>query len=87
MQARYVRIAEMIEASSPMMVREPYTKSLGGGLYEIRMTGRDGIARALYVIARPQRVVVVLVFTKKTQATPEHVLKLARKRAKEVSNR
>jgi phage-related protein len=84
MQARYLRIVEMIEGSAPMMVREPYTKPLG--LYEIRMTGRDGIARAIYVIARPERVVVVLVFVKKTQKTPDHILKLARKRAKEVKD-
>jgi phage-related protein len=48
------------------------------------MSGRDGIARAIYVTAKPQRVVVVLIFTKKSQTTPDHVLKLARKRAKEV---
>jgi phage-related protein len=48
------------------------------------MTGRDGVARAIYVTARPERVVVVLVFVKKTQKTPDHVLKLAKKRAKEV---
>jgi phage-related protein len=86
MQARYLRIVEMIEASAPMMVREPYAKPLGAGLYEIRMTGRDGIARAVYVTARPERVVVVLVFVKKTQKTPDHVLKLAKKRAKEVKD-
>ena len=48
------------------------------------MTGRDGIARALYVTAIGRRVVVVRAFVKKTQKTPERELELARKRAKEV---
>lgn len=85
MLARYVRIAELIEANGPGPVREPYTKSLGDGLYEIRMSGRDGIARAIYVTAKPRRVVVLLVFVKKAQKTPDAVLKLARKRAKQVT--
>ncbi len=85
MIAKYVRIAELIEANGPSLVREPYTKSLGDGLYEIRMSGRDGIARAIYVTAQARRVVVVLVFTKKTQKTPDTILKLAKKRAKEVT--
>jgi len=83
MQAKYIRIAELIEASGPALVREPYVKPVGDGLYEIRMSGRDGIARALYITAKQRRVVVVLVFVKKTQKTPPNVLKLARKRAKE----
>jgi hypothetical protein len=36
----------------------------------LRLTGRDGIARALYVTAIGQRVVVVRAFVKKTQKTP-----------------
>jgi phage-related protein len=33
------------------------------------MKGKDGIARAAYIAAKGQRVVVVHVFTKKTQKT------------------
>jgi phage-related protein len=48
------------------------------------LTGRDGIARAIYVTATGQRVVIVRVFIKKTQKTPPRELELARQRAKEV---
>ena len=48
------------------------------------MKGRDGISRALYVTAIGQRVVVVRVFIKKTQATPNGEIQLALKRAKEI---
>ncbi|MGH7154754.1 MAG: type II toxin-antitoxin system RelE/ParE family toxin [Acetobacteraceae bacterium] len=50
----------------------------------MRMRGRDGISRALYVAARGQRVVIVRVFVKKTQKTPRREIDLARTRAKEV---
>jgi phage-related protein len=50
----------------------------------MRMKGRDGIARAVYVTASGQRVVVVSAFIKKTQKTPGREINLAMKRAKEV---
>jgi len=43
-------------------VHEPYVKHLEGPLWEMRMKGRDGIARAAYVTATGRRVVVVRVF-------------------------
>ena len=51
----------------------------------VRLTGRDGIARALYVTAIGRRVVVVRAFVKKTQKTPPAEIKLALRRAKEIT--
>ncbi|MEA2743738.1 MAG: hypothetical protein QOG25_2109 [Acetobacteraceae bacterium] len=48
------------------------------------MKGKDGIARAAYVTATGQRVVVVHVFPKTTQKTPRREIEIALKRAKEV---
>lgn len=59
-------------------------KPLGDRLWELRITGKDAIARAIYVTATGQRVVIVRVFIKKTQKTPQRELELARQRAKEV---
>jgi phage-related protein len=50
----------------------------------MRLTGRDGISRALYVTATGRRVIVVRVFIKKTQRTPAAEIELALRRAKEV---
>ncbi|MBC7856752.1 MAG: type II toxin-antitoxin system RelE/ParE family toxin, partial [Pirellulaceae bacterium] len=36
----------------------------------MRIKGKDGISRAIYVTAASRRVVVVRVFIKKTQKTP-----------------
>ena len=50
----------------------------------MRLKGRDGRSRAIYVTARGKRLVVLRVFIKKTQKTPRKELVLALKRAKEV---
>jgi len=50
----------------------------------MRMQGKDGISRAIYVTARGRRVVVVRVFVKKTEKTPRQEIDLARERAKGV---
>ena len=65
-----------------MIIESP---SGAGSLWEIRMSGKDGIARAIYVKASGQRLVVVHAFQKKTQKTPKTALETARKRAKEVT--
>ncbi|MBK8085786.1 MAG: type II toxin-antitoxin system RelE/ParE family toxin [Devosia sp.] len=76
--------ASRIESNGLEQVHEPYIKHLEGPLWEMRMKGRDGIARAAYVSAVGRRVVVVRVFAKKTQKTPRREIELALKRAKEV---
>jgi phage-related protein len=51
----------------------------------MRLRGRDGIARALYITALGKRVIVVRAFVKKTQKTPRSEIELALRRAKEVA--
>jgi phage-related protein len=65
-------------------VGEPHVKHLTGKLWEMRMSGRDGIARALYQAASGRRVVVLRVFIKKTPKTPRREIDLALARSKEV---
>ena len=84
MQARFLRLAERIGAAGLESLTEPHVKHLEGKLWELRLTGRDGIARALYVTAIGRRVVVVRAFVKKTQKTPRAEIELALLRAKEI---
>lgn len=84
MRARFYYTAQLIEEFGLERVREPHVKHLRGALWEMRMKGRDGISRALYVTAVGRRVVVVRVFVKKTQKTPSREIDLALKRAKEI---
>ena len=66
-------------------LREPHVKHLEGKLWEMRLTGRDGIARALVCDgAWPKRRSRVRAFVKKTQKTPRAEIDLALRRAKEI---
>ena len=82
--ARFRHIVEMIQTCGLERVGRPHIDHLEGPLWEMRLKGRDGIARAIYVTATGKRVVVVRVFVKKTQKTPRREIELARERAKEV---
>ncbi len=84
MRARLVRIGSLIEAVGFQGLPAETVKHLEDKLWELRIRGKDGIARAVYVTAVKQRVVIVRVFVKKTQKTPRHELELSRQRAKEV---
>jgi phage-related protein len=84
MRARLVRISELIESVGLPNVKEPHVRHVRGPLWEIRLKGRAGIARALYVTAKDQRVVIVRAFAKKTEKTPTGEIDLALQRAKEL---
>jgi phage-related protein len=84
MRARLVRIGNLIEAVGFQGLPADTVKHLEDKLWELRIRGKDGISRALYVTAVERRVVIVRVFVKKTQKTPRQELELARKRAKDV---
>ena len=84
MQARLARIAGLIEQHGLEQVGEPHVKQIEGRLWEMRLKGRSGIARALYVTAAVQRVVIVRAFVKKTEKTPRREIDLALARARSV---
>lgn len=83
-RARFAHIAQLIETHGLPRLHEPYVKHLEGPIWEMRMKGKDGIARAAYVTVTGQRVVVVHVFVKKTQKTPRREIETALRRAKEI---
>jgi phage-related protein len=85
MRARFHYISLLIGEFGLERVREPHVRHLRGPLWEMRMKGKDGISRAIYVTAIGQRVVVVRVFIKKTQTTPTREIELALRRAREIS--
>ena len=83
--ADFARIPELLMEFGPNL-RMPHSRAMGDGLFEVRPRGREGIGRAMYCFVVGQRIVILHAFIKKTQATPEQELKIARKRMKEVQN-
>jgi|ERR1039458_4382213 phage-related protein len=86
MRARFRHIVELVQGYGLELIHEPHLKHLEGPLWEMRMKGKDGISRAIYVTAKGRRVVVVRVFVKKTQKTPRREIDLALERAREVKS-
>ncbi|WP_428183633.1 type II toxin-antitoxin system RelE/ParE family toxin [Enterobacter hormaechei] len=67
------------------LLREPDTKPLGDGLFEIRTMGTD-IARGIWVYHKGNTIIMLRVFIKKSQKTPAKEIDLAKKRLAEVLN-
>jgi phage-related protein len=84
MGARLGRLIRLIQDIGFTALPRDSVKHLEGKLWELRVTGRDGISRAIYVTASGQRVVILRVFVKKTQQAPKREIAVARQRAKEV---
>ena len=84
MRARLVRLSNLIEEHGLDALPRDAVEHLEGKLWELRIRGKSGISRAIYVTATGQRIVIVRVFVKKTQKTPRKKLRIARERAKEL---
>ena len=63
----------------------PLVDSLGEGLWEIRTRLPNRIARTLFFIS-DETIILLHGFIKKTRATPEQELNLARKRKRDYEN-
>jgi phage-related protein len=83
--ARYVVLTRRMIALGPHL-GEPHTEAIGGGLFELRLKGQDGIARVFFCTQVGRRIVMLHCYVKKTQKAPPRHLELARSRMKEVKN-
>jgi phage-related protein len=62
----------------------PLVRKMEQGIWEVRSTISDGIARVLFTTLGP-KMILLHGFVKKTEKTPAHELKLARQRRNEVN--
>lgn len=83
--ARYIRLTEAMKEYGPN-IGMPHTKALGDGLFELRLKGKEGIARVFYCTMVKQKIMMLHEIIKKTSKTPSRALKIARARLKEVQN-
>jgi len=81
--ARYLHLTDlMFEFGSNLGM--PHTKAIENGLFELRVKGKEGIARVFYCTQVGKCIVLLHAFVKKAQKTPKKELKLAMKRMNEV---
>jgi len=83
LQARYIGLTDRMIKYGPNLGL-PHTDALGGGLFELRLKGAEGVARVFFCTKVGQEIVMLHSFIKKTQKTPEKELKLTKQRMKEL---
>ena len=83
LRARYFALTIRMAEHGPDLGM-PHTRALGGGLFEIRAKGREGIGRAFYCTLVGRRIVVLHQFIKTSPKTPARELRVARVRMKEI---
>jgi len=64
--------------------REPLSKHLETGLWELRIKAGTDILRIIYTFRKGQIIILLHIFIKKKQKTPIGELEVARKRLKEI---
>lgn len=64
--------------------RQPLSKYLELGLWELRIKSGTNILRIIYTFTKGQRIILLHGFIKKKQKTPMNDLEEARKRLKEI---
>lgn len=83
LQARYIGLTQRMLEYGPNLGL-PHTDAFGGGLFELRLKGVEGIARVFFCTMVEQEIVMLHSFIKKAQKTPVKELKLAKLRMKEL---
>lgn len=81
--ARYIHITDMMLAFGPNLGM-PHTRAMGEKLFEIRLKSKEGIGRVFYCTKVGQRIIMLHMFIKKSEKTPEKELRIARERLEEV---
>lgn len=64
--------------------KEPLSKHLESGLWELRIKAGTDILRIIYTFSKGRIIILLHVFKKKQQKTPPAELGIARKRLKEI---
>ena len=78
MRAKMLRTVSLLAANGPEL-REPCSKPLGDGIFELRAKVGSDISRVLYFFIVGRRVILTNGFIKKTQKTPKAEIDRAKK--------
>lgn len=81
-QAKMGRLIDLLEKYGSILGM-PHAKMLGGGLYELRVRGKEEI-RIVYFFQK-QNIYLLHAFKKQTQKTPKKELEIAAQRQKSLT--
>ena len=86
MRAKMVGLLELLEEKGTQL-REPYSKAIDDGIFELRCKVGNNITRVLYFFYYEGRIILTNGFVKKTQKTPPEEIKLAKERRADFKER
>ena len=86
MQAKMIGLLELLEEKGNQL-REPYSKSIDDGIFELRCKVGNNITRILYFFYYEGKITLTNGFLKKTQKTPTEEIKLANERRSDFKER
>ena len=78
LRAKTVMLIELL-AENGSALREPYSKHLTDGIFELRAKVGSDISRVFYFFVVGKKIVITNGFIKKTQKTPKSEIELAKK--------
>ena len=86
MQAKIFKNLELLEIRGNEL-REPFSKHIEDGIFEIRNKVGNDITRIFYFFVIGQKIILTNGFIKKTQKTPKAEIALAKKYRNDYLNR
>ena len=86
MRAKMVGLLELLEEKGNQL-REPYSKLIDDGIFEIRCKVGNNITRLLYFFYYKGKIILTNGFVKKTQKTPLEEIKVAKARRADYKRR
>ena len=86
MRAKMIGLLELLEEKGNQL-REPYSKPIDDGIFEIRCKVGNNITRVLYFFYYEGKIILTNGFIKKTQKTPPEEIKLAKEHRADFKER
>lgn len=86
MKAKVLSLLELLSVNGSKF-REPYSKHIVDGIFELRAKVGSNISRVFYFFVIGKKIIITNGFIKKTQKTPKSEIELAKKYRNEFINR
>lgn len=86
MRVKVMAEVQLLKQNGPLL-REPYSKPLGEGLFELRTKQGSDITRVLYFFFDGHQIVMTNGFVKKTAKTPPSEIETAKRYRSEYLSR